>query len=124
MHLCVYFNLFCVDFIKGGSLIVKYTEVFQFVLHKFSTWINWNLVTSIYDRGQRLREVKCNSCPLAQSCLVNIIVVVETNTSFIKRRSCLFKGSRTGHSVKVSLWTASLLTNTIFCFLYFRISNY
>ena len=33
------------------------------------------------------------------------------------------KGSRTGHSVKVSLWYASLLTNTRFRFLYFRISN-
>ena len=31
------------------------------------------------------------------------------------------KGSRTGHSVKVSLWYASLLTNTRFRFLYFRI---
>ena len=35
-----------------------------------------------------------------------------------------FKGSRTGHSVKVSLWYASLLTNTRFDFLYFRISNW
>ena len=35
----------------------------------------------------------------------------------------MFKGSRTGHSVKVSLWYASLLTNTRFRFLYFRISN-
>ena len=33
------------------------------------------------------------------------------------------KGSRTGHSVKVFLWYASLLTNTRFRFLYFRISN-
>ena len=33
------------------------------------------------------------------------------------------KGSRTGHSVKISLWYASLLTNTRFCLLYFRISN-
>ena len=33
------------------------------------------------------------------------------------------KGSRKGHFVKVSLWYASLLTNTKFCFLYFRISN-
>ena len=33
------------------------------------------------------------------------------------------KGSRTGHSVKVSLWYASLLTNTRVRFLYFRISN-
>ena len=35
----------------------------------------------------------------------------------------VFKGSRTGHSVKDSLWYASLLTNTRFRFLYFRISN-
>ena len=43
------------------------------------------------------------------------------------RRPALFwilqfvKGSRTGHFVKVSLWYASLLTNTRFRFLYFRI---
>ena len=34
------------------------------------------------------------------------------------------KGNRTGHFVKVSLWYASLLTNTRFRFLHFRISNY
>ena len=34
------------------------------------------------------------------------------------------KGSRTGHFDKVSLWYASLLTNTRFRFLYFRISNW
>ena len=33
------------------------------------------------------------------------------------------KCSRTGHFVKVSLWYASLLINTRFRFLYFRISN-
>ena len=36
----------------------------------------------------------------------------------------LLEGSRTGHFVKVSLWYASLLTNTRFCFLYFRISTF
>ena len=35
----------------------------------------------------------------------------------------IIKGSRTGHFVKVSLWHASLLTNTRFRFLYFRVSN-
>ena len=34
----------------------------------------------------------------------------------------MLKGSRTGHFVKVSLWYASLLTNTRFRFLYFSIS--
>ena len=33
------------------------------------------------------------------------------------------KGTRTGHSVRVSLWYASLFTNTRFRLLYFRISN-
>ena len=33
------------------------------------------------------------------------------------------KGGRMGHFIKVSLWYASLLTNTRFRFLYFRISN-
>ena len=33
------------------------------------------------------------------------------------------KGSRMGQSFKVSLWYASLLTNTRFCLLYSRISN-
>ena len=40
---------------------------------------------------------------------------------FIKPIS--LKGSRTGHFVKVSIWYASLLTNSRFRFLYFRISN-
>ena len=36
----------------------------------------------------------------------------------------MLKGSRTGHFVKVSLWYASLLTNTKFRFLYFnRLEN-
>ena len=37
--------------------------------------------------------------------------------------STTFKGSRRSHSVKVSLWYASLLTNTRFRFLNFRISD-
>ena len=34
-----------------------------------------------------------------------------------------FRASRMGYSVKASLWCDSLLINTRFCFLYFRISN-
>ena len=45
-----------------------------------------------------------------------------------KRKSIYFvtdtlKGSRMGRSDKVSLWCVSLLINTRFRFLYFRISN-
>ena len=35
----------------------------------------------------------------------------------------MFKGSRMGHSVKVSLWCVTLLINTRFRFFYLRISN-
>ena len=51
--------------------------------------------------------------------LVTVIVLF----SFRLRTGHFVKGSRTGHFVMVSLWYASLLTNTRFHFLYFRLSS-
>ena len=47
----------------------------------------------------------------------NIHIKYTPGSHFIKVKISLnFKGSRTGHFVKVSLWYASLLTNTRFHF--------
>ena len=44
-------------------------------------------------------------------------VVLENGTGKLCYIGSIFKGSRTGHVVKVSLWYAPLLTNTRFRFL-------
>ena len=53
----------------------------------------------------------------------NVLSSVDSSCETSGILFLLFKGSRTGHFVKVSLWYASLLINTRFRFLYFRISN-
>ena len=57
-----------------------------------------------------------------------ILTVVESTTVKMMMRGDSYGiftawGSRTGHFVKVSLWYASLLTNTRFRFVYFRINH-
>ena len=59
----------------------------------------------------------CSSCYLFSPFIMLIRVVLR----WVWYQA--IKGSRTGHFVKVSLWYASLLTNTRFRYLYFRISN-
>ena len=88
--------------------------VFSFI--SFTRTLDFHTRLAVFAKYQwymlsiHLGKIEFNLCP-------------HNKRIFYSKNKTCFKGSRTGYFVKVSLWYASLLTNTRFRFLYFRVSN-